>query len=1116
MGTFEDAYRQLNPEQRQAVDTLDGPLLVMAGPGTGKTQLLSLRVANILKRTDTLPQNILCLTFTDSGAVNMRDRLSLYIGKQAYDVGIYTYHAFGGELIRRFPQYFESFRAEEPIDDIGRYEIVSGLVANLSYDNPLKQSQYHLGDLIGTISDLKRALLGSNEIRQVATENAHLLEIINPKLRDIFGDFGAMPRTYAKAYPPFQKLMSVLETLGPSVPSAKIKSIASLAASSLAEALEIAGSDGKSTPLTAWKNEWLSKNDNDEFVLSYELANNRLSAIADILDSYQAALGERGLYDFDDMILSAIEALQANNDLRFSLQEQYLYILLDEFQDTNASQFEIVSQLTNNPISEGRPNVLAVGDDDQAIYAFQGATMSNMLDFTRLYRDITIINLQHNYRSHREVLETASSIVSQIDARLHHSFKNVQKNLSASNRTLPKNARIERQEFTTDIAQYSWMAASIKKLIDTGVPATEIAVLAPKHRYLEPIVPFLNQLDIPVRYEKREDILDTPIVRQLVTMAQLVQSLSNNDLALANTLWPEILSYDFWQFPVENIWQCSWDVNDQRSHWTKILLASKTFHTVANLFLTLSGKYHTESLETMLDFIIGNEPVTTNNPKTPLITSPLRSYYTSTHMQEINSNLFYETISHITVLRQKLRDHQRARANTLQISDLIHFVEMYRGANQPLVNTSPYSQQADAVQVMTVFKAKGLEYSYVFLPSCLDDVWGDSSRQQTNKLTLPPNLAQIRPAGSTPDERLRIFFVAITRAKIGLFLTSYSFKYNGKPTKRLKYLDEEEQEDGSFKSLALPGNAQKVIMSDHSAPKLETLMLGWHQRHTRGLAQTRLQDLLKDRLERYQLSPTHVISFMDTEYGGPENFFLFTLLRFPKSIGSQGQYGSSIHETLEWVQHFVNEHLQTPSIAAIQKHFTTRLAEKKLSSQEEDLLQARGNKALSAYFKSPNVTFKAGDIAEYNFRDEGVFVEEAHLAGKIDLLRVDTKNKTVTIVDYKTGKSFNRWSSDTKLYRYKRQLYCYKLLVENSNYFRDYSVIGAELVFIEPDEAGKINRLLLHFEQREIERTQRLIRAVWKHIKVMDFPSIERYDGTLKSMRSFEDSLLGDNQKEPT
>ena len=106
MGSFENAYKGLNDAQRAAVDTLDGPVLVIAGPGTGKTQLLSVRVANILKQTDSDPQNILCLTFTNKAVLAMKQRLQTLIGAQAHSVVVRTFHSFAAEIMNQYPDYF--------------------------------------------------------------------------------------------------------------------------------------------------------------------------------------------------------------------------------------------------------------------------------------------------------------------------------------------------------------------------------------------------------------------------------------------------------------------------------------------------------------------------------------------------------------------------------------------------------------------------------------------------------------------------------------------------------------------------------------------------------------------------------------------------------------------------------------------------------------------------------------------------------------------------------------------------------------------------------------------------------------------------------------------------
>ena len=138
MSDFQEAFAQLNPAQQQAVTTIDGPVLVIAGPGTGKTQLLSTRVARLLQEPGVNPNNILCLTFTDNAARNMRERLASQIGESASHVGIYTFHGFGTEIIQRYPEYFSEHPLVKPVEDLGAYEILSNVFAKLPHNNFLQ------------------------------------------------------------------------------------------------------------------------------------------------------------------------------------------------------------------------------------------------------------------------------------------------------------------------------------------------------------------------------------------------------------------------------------------------------------------------------------------------------------------------------------------------------------------------------------------------------------------------------------------------------------------------------------------------------------------------------------------------------------------------------------------------------------------------------------------------------------------------------------------------------------------------------------------------------------------------------------------------------------------
>lgn len=1108
MSQFTKIYNQLNDKQRLAVDTIDGPLLVIAGPGTGKTQLLSARVANILQKTDIPAQNILCLTFTENGSINMRERLSSFIAKDAYDVNIGTYHAFGGDLISRYPEYFNETRLQSPIDELAKRQVLLGIVESMDYDNPLKQTRHHIGDLIGTLSEVKRAMLTSDDLRKVATNNRELIKVTKSQLKSIFSDFKTMPRSRDKAKLYFDKTLAVLTSHVPAVtPHKMIVPLASLAAFELQAAIRSSEEQNKTTPLTHWKNKWLAKDTGNNFILAGELENRRITQLASILDQYHEALEALGLYDFDDMILRSIQALEKYPDFKYTLQERYLYILLDEFQDTNAAQLRLVSLLTDNPVHEGRPNVMAVGDDDQAIYAFQGAQYSNMLDFYNMYQDAVIISLAENYRSHRDILHTASGISQQIENRLQHSFEDMKKTLLAARSDMP-DAQTVRREFRSEIAERAWIARSVQALIQQGTSPSEIAILSPKHKQLEPIVPYLNALDIPVRYEKRENILDTPIVRQIITMCRLIAAISENNQALASSLWPEVLSYDFWQIPIEKIWQLSWEISDSKDEsasWTKAMPRNPSFETASAVILATATKTKTETCETILDYVIGSAKLDTHMG---LVYSPLKDYYTRPDIQKETPELFYDAMSHLTVMRSKLRQFQDSSDAALYIADFLHFVSMYEDADQQLINTSPYAQNIEAVQLMTVFKAKGLEYQHVFLPSTIDDVWGAGSRGNTNKLTLPPNLDPIRHAGATDDERLRILFVAITRAKYGLYMTSAAHTYSGKPTKRLKYLDEQEQTDGSFRSNVLPAHSNEVHSDDSEAPSLKLLELDWQKKHISGKSVASLSGLLSGRLSKYRLSPTHLLTFLDLEYAGPLQFYFNTILRFPSAPTLDSIFGSSIHETLEWYQRQVTKQKQAPSVPAAIEYFKNRLFTRKLPEATADIELARGSKALSAYLAQRSSIFSESDVAEKTFYNENVFVGRAHMSGKIDRMEIDAKTRTITVVDYKTGKSYSTWKSKSKLHKYKLQLYAYKLLIEGSTSYKNYTVTTGRLEFVEPDSEGRINTLSIDFDELETRRVAQLLQICWDHVQNLDFPETGSYPVSLTGIKKFEEDLL--------
>jgi DNA helicase II / ATP-dependent DNA helicase PcrA len=1108
MSDFDKAYAELNKQQKLAVDNIDGPLLVLAGPGTGKTQLLSARTANILKKTDTAASNILCLTFTESGAENMRERLTRFIGGDAQKVHISTYHGFGSEIIARNSEYFIKTRLEKPADELIRYQIISELVENMSYLNPLKVSDDNIKDLISTISDLKRSLISSENLRKIADDNLDFCNKTNDILSETL-DFSTMPRYLDTALEYFERLLENLNKFPKYEAVGKILPLSQLATQDLEGAINDAKELNKTTPLTEWKNKWLLKNNNDQFIIGKSIEHKRLHALADLVDGYQNELSRGGYYDFDDMILRSIEALENYDDLKYSLQEQYLYILLDEFQDTNPAQFKLVQLLSDNPVNEGRPNVMAVGDDDQAIYSFQGANYSNMLDFYNSYTDVKLVNLSINYRSEPEIIQIAKNVSSQIEENLANSIKGLSKNLEPARKS-SGSAMIDRVELTSDIGELTWTANRIKALVDAGVEPKDIAVLTKKHKQLEALLPYLKKHSLPIYYEKRENVLDSEIIKSLLLMSKLVINLNEQDVGKSNALWPEVLSLDVFKIPTEKIWRMSWHRSEKRlKNWAELALNDDQIKPIALMLLSIASKVDLESYEKILDMLTGNETIKLNDDEIKEINSPLKSYYFDIGSSKRDPEQFYRAISHLSIIRETIREYQTNKENVLTIKDFLEFIEINKRAGQQILDTNPYRSNANAINLMTVFKAKGLEFKNVFLPSLHDDIWGKSSKNKNNAIGLPHNLKPIRHAGDTEDEKLRALFVALTRAEEGLYLSSYERNYRGKQSKRLAYLSEHEDEAGKLISDILPTTFNEILKIEESEPSLEELELNWRHKHIATAKNADLQQLLSDKIKNFRISPTHLNNFYDLEYNGPESFFFNNLLRFPQAPSSSNEYGNAVHLTLEWVQLQVQTNQKIPTNEQIEERFEKFIGGRYLKPSEIEKLAEQGKHELLIYINNNQIMFKPTNRAEYDFRTDNVNIGGVPVTGKIDFLEVDAKKKQIVVVDYKTGKYYDKWKgSDLKHHKFKQQLNFYKLLLENSFKFKGYKVVGARIEFIKPDDDGKSYSLQLEFDDKAIERTMKLLKVMWQHVQELNFPSTENYSPDYKGSKQFEDDLL--------
>ena len=1105
MEKFKTRYNKLNSAQKQAVDTIDGPLLVVAGPGTGKTELLSMRAANILRATDTLPENILCLTFTDSGANAMRARLASIIGADAYKVAIQTFHSFGTEIINHHSEYFYRGANFSPADEVATYSILTDIFEELDYNNPLASKMNgdftHLRDTAQVISELKQAGLSSSELLQIIDSNEKLLDAVEPELAAIFAN--RISKTTIALLPPIAN--KIAELPAPQLPPA-IAPLADALALSLARAFDEAVASGKTTPITAWRNTWLEKDTHGEFVFKDRKRHAKLRATAPIYDRYLAEMRQAELFDYDDMILNVVQAIEQYPDLRFNLQERYQYIMVDEFQDTNLAQLRILFNLTDTPHGDA-PNIMAVGDDDQAIYSFQGADVGNIHRFRKRYPNHASVVLTDNYRSSQTILDRAREIIVQASGRLETSM-DIDKHLLAH--TNDTNSQVTLSALPSRQEEFAWIAESIQENITKGIKPSEIAVIARRHSDLIALLPYLNRANIAVNYERRDNVLNDEHIQLLELMTRVCVDIAAGEHDEANSLLPELIAQPMFGFDSEAIWRLSLQAYRNRTNWLEAMLTSPTFQPLAKWLLDRAKASLTEPLETFLDTLIGVPQNYTANDDTDddndavrkptkshrnAFISPFYQYYFNSDILGSSPDTYLTALEALQTLRSKLREG--APDGTLLASDFLMLIDTYRQLNIPVVSIRRASETAqNAINLMSAHKSKGLEFDTVYVINSIDSMWGERVRSRSRLINYPENLA-ISPNADSYNERIRLYFVAMTRAKRQLYLS---------------YARSDDTAKDTLKASFLAGtNLQEIDRQPSSTAALaEQSEIAWHDRLTAPINRT-MKELLAPTLENYKLSITHLNNFIDITRGGPQNFLLNNLLRFPQAKSANAIYGTLIHTVLQHAHSHLAASGTRKPIEDITGEFIRLLHQQNLSDADLALYSKRGIEALEAFLSAKYDTFKPSQKPELSFAGQGVILGQARLTGSLDL--VDINGQAITVTDYKTGKPSTSWTGKSdyekiKLHKYRQQLMFYELLCANSRDYARYKFAGAVLQFVELDSRGDICQLDDRFSRDELADFQRLIAAVWHCITTLELPDISSYQANYRGMIQFEKDLI--------
>ncbi|MFA6096532.1 MAG: ATP-dependent DNA helicase [Candidatus Paceibacterota bacterium] len=1105
MGIFEDRYRKLNNEQKEAVDNIEGPMLVVAGPGSGKTELLSLRVANILKKTDVYPSNILCLTFTESAAINMRERLSDLIGSDAYRVAIHTFHSFGVEIMNMHQEYFHEGASFSAADELMQLEFLDGIFDGLPYDNPLKKEHPKEGYIYlkaskRAIEQLKKAGISPKELHEILKHNEAFCSAMKKDIADVFDR-----RISKKEIGSIEKLLQkALELQEAEFPVKQFGSLRNSFCNSLSGALNGVKDSGKMAELTKWKSEWTKKDIDGMRALKTELNQKKMEALADVYGKYQKTMFDNGYYDFDDMILKVIGEIERNESLRYEIREKYQYILVDEFQDTNDAQMRLVDALLDAKENEGRPNIMAVGDDDQAIFKFQGAEISNIMGFRKKYRDVRMVVLKSNYRSTQEILDSARVVIKNGNNRLENLIPEIEKELVAGNQSVPK-GKVVHAEFETREEEDYWVAREVKRFIDEGSSPSAIAVIARRHEDLERIVPFFLKLKMPIRYERQQNVLNEIHIRQVIQMSRFVVSLSQKNRQEADEYLPEILSYSFWNIERKTIWKLSLN---QRKLWIESMLEGENakLKEIAEFFLEMAARASYEPLEYVLSAIIGanevlleeesedeaKESAMAVNTKTR---SPFKEYYFSRDKLKDNRDEYVRYLSSLKIFIQALREYKSGKPVFLK--DLVEFVDVHEKNGIKLTDKSSFVNASEAVELMTVHKAKGLEYDTVFIINCQEGIWAKGSN--ANKLRFPENL-KIAPMGDDIDDQLRLFYVAMTRARSNLFATAYQRDGNGKESEKLHFMELDSKK-----------NEMISIKKDSSDWDLECLALGMEAVNAAPFTGDEKAVLLPI-IEKYKMSVTHLNNFLNVKDAGPQAFFEQNLLRFPQPKSVAGVFGTAIHSTMNFVLARTSKTKKVPDLQGVLSEFERYLEKERLSKEDFEHYLKRGKDALSFFYDTKKSKFDPSHRAEMDFSNQGVVINGVPISGKIDKIIMEGDAEMV-VSDYKTGSASLDWNGTSpdekiKLYNYRKQLIFYKLLVENSREYKNkFSVKRGVLEYIE-SKNGKIVDLDLLIDPKEAERLEKLIAAVYAKIQKLEFPDVSKYSKDKSGIIEFEGDLI--------
>lgn len=942
-GIIKDLLKGLNVDQKNAVLHGEGPLLIIAGAGTGKTKVITHRIAYLIASKKAKPEEILAVTFTEKAANEMEERVDQLIPYSYSFVNISTFNSFGERVLRDYALdlgYPLDFKLLDEVEQ-AIYLREKLFALPLHYYRPLSSPTRHIQELLEAIKRLKQ-------------------EDITPE-----------------------------------------------------EYLDYARK--------------LEKEAQDEAKAETARKHQELAAV---YVAYQALLRKEAKIDFEDQVALVVRLFRERPSVLKEFQDKYRYILVDEFQDTNFIQFELLKLLAGR-----HQNLTVVGDDDQSIFRFRGASLSNILNFRKYYPTAREIVLTSNYRSPQPILDSSYRLIQQNNPNRLEVKSRVNKKLVSD--IPPSGKTIHLLQFDTLSHEADRVAEIIQERVKEGFRYGDIAILVRRNADADPFLRALQMKQIPYRFSGSRGLYAQTEIKNVISFIKALTDFEDSR-SLFFLAHSEIYRFDLYELTVIS------NYADKRN-----LSLHRVFRDIARRGLTLDLSPESiaatrkiyEDIESFVELSRtrnAGQVVFSFLEKSGYIRKLIEQADLEAELKIKNLRLFFDKIKNFSELVED--DSIQAFSRHL---DLLQEV----GDNPA---TAEAELEEEAVNVLTVHKAKGLEFDIVFMVSLIADRF--PGRERREKIPVPEEILkeELPRQDATLEEERRLFYVGMTRAKKLLYLT-WARDYGLKRLKKVSPF--------VLEALDIPRLPDDVLRSS----AIEELM-----RYGEGQAESRIGPRFKAR-KRITLSYAQVEDYLTC----PLKYKYRHLLRIPVLPHHNLVFGRVLHNVIHFYlkRKMAGRPLAEPELFHEYERVWT--SEGYLSREHEELRKEAGREALRRFHKREQKTGRTPAFLEKAFKwQEG----EIKFVGRWD--RVDILDGGAILIDFKASDVKNQKEADRKTAESLQMgLYALSFIKTQS-----LPLLEAQLYFLESDLVGRASK-----KEKELVRAWEKIEVVAEGIRSQNF-----------------------------